>query len=231
MAKVKTKAKTKRWYKIVAPSCLKNANVGETLAAEPNELIGRYVDTNLRNVTGNIKLQNINVKLRITSVKDRTAQSEIVSYTFLHTALKRFVKRRIDRIDESFIVVTKDNIKIRIKPLLLTRFNAKKSAKRGLRAGLKKQLTDRVKKLSYNDFVRIILYNRLQKEISKKLNKIYPVRFLLLREFHLVEEEEKQDSKEVKDKKAEVVKKETKENKPEEKSKKTKKTESTKKKD
>ena len=123
MAKVKAKVKKKRWYNIVAPSNLNSAEIGETLAAEPDELMGRYVNTNLRNITGNIKQQNINLKLRVIAVKDRTAVTEVIGYKFLQTGIKRFVKRRIDRIDESFIVQTKDNKNIRIKPMLLTRFN------------------------------------------------------------------------------------------------------------
>lgn len=215
MAKAKTpKKKTlkksakvkKRWYSLQAPELFNRAQIGETLVAEPDLLIGREVRVNLMSLTRNVKQQNINVKFSITKITDKVAQTKIISYAMSPASIKRFVRRKISRIDDSFSVVTADNKTIRIKPLIITRSKVQRSVATDLRKVMREFLITEIAKKNYLDFVREVIQYKLQRSLTERLNKIYPVRIMNIRTWYVETEGKKQETK-----KTEAEHKETKE--------------------
>lgn len=200
MAKQKKTKKTKkakikkRWFQIQAPEIFNKMPIGEAYVTEPELLIGRQVNVNLMNLTRNVRQQNIRVKFSITGFADKVASTEIVRYQMTPASLKRIVRRKISRIDESFVVFTSDNIRIRIKPLVITRSKVQKSVETDLRKVIIAFLTSEVKKQTYVNLIRDIVGNKLQRALAEKLNKIHPVRITTIRCMYL-EPEAKQKFK------------------------------------
>jgi len=155
--------------------------IGESYLSDINAAVGRNVTVNLMQLTGDMKSQSASVKFEISGVKDNTLITRICGYEFSPATIKRFVRRRMTRIDLSLMTNTKDNITVRIKPFLLTREKVSRSVEYALRAKLKKELIDLIKKTSYEELFNMVIKHRLQKELKTNLNKIYPIKNLQIR--------------------------------------------------
>ena len=116
-------------------------------------------------------------------------------------------QRKADRIDESLVVFTSDGKRVRIKPLLMTRSNTKKSVETDMRKAIKSHLTKEIKKKSYVMFVKELISNKLQRSLAECINKIYPVRITTIRSMYIEEAAKKR----VEAAKVEKIKEEVKE--------------------
>jgi ribosomal protein S3AE len=217
----------KKWFQVLSPKIFNNIPIGETFQYDLRDALGSTVETNLMNLTRNIKNQNISVKFLINNVKNTQLYTEIISYTLNNSSLKRMVRRRRGRIDDSLILKTKDNIDVRIKPILITRSRTKGSIKQALRKKVKELITNFLRKNDYETVFKNVVFYSLQKELKEKLDKIYPLSNceirVLKREQIIKKSKEKEkpekekEVRELKEKKAKEEKKEevSKEEKPE----------------
>ncbi|MFH2020980.1 MAG: hypothetical protein ABIJ34_06180 [archaeon] len=177
----KTVLKKKKWYTIVAPVFFSEKVLGESYLTDTETVAGRTITVNLMQLTGDIKAQNNQVKFEITGAKDSKIQTRIVRYEFMSAAIKRLIRRRMTRVDDSIIATTKDEVKIRIKPLVITRNKVSRSVEHRLRAMTKTEVINLVKSMSYEDLFSGIIKNRIQNELKNKLNFIYPLRSVVIR--------------------------------------------------
>ena len=122
----------KRWYPIMAPR-LFNHPIGETPAYDNKSLVGRAMNINLMGLTNDPKKQNVNIRFLITSASDSSANAEPIGYYMIPSTLKRLMRRRSDRIDDSVLCETADNIKIRVKTFALARSLVKASVRTHIR--------------------------------------------------------------------------------------------------
>ena len=175
------KIKKKRWFTINSPKLMGEKPIGESYLSDINAAVGRNVTVNLMQLTGDMKSQSSNVKFQITGIQDNKLITKICGYNFSPATIKRFVRRRMTRVDISLMENTKDNVTIRIKPFLLTREKVSRSVEHALRAKLKEELIDFVKQTPYEELFNMIIKHRLQKELKTTLNKIYPVKNIQIR--------------------------------------------------
>ncbi|MBT5422989.1 hypothetical protein HN789_01880 [archaeon] len=174
--------KKKKWVKITSPKFLGEKELGESYVEDPNNSIGKTITSNLMKVTGDIKTQNCAVKFGIVEVKDDILRTRIMRYSFLPASIKRLVRRRMNRVDDSLVVRTKDNVLIRIKPMLLTHGKTSKAVEYSLRANLKQELIKVVNKTNCEELFSAVIKNRVQMDLKNKLNPIHPVRTVIIRE-------------------------------------------------
>ncbi len=167
--------KKKRWYSVMAPKILNNVVVGETPAADPNMLVGRTFAVNLSSVMRSMRKQNIEVRFKIKEVKGNGCVTDFVGYEILPAHVKRLVKRAKCRVDDSFVVETKDKLKVRVKPLILTRDTTQKSVASALRKTAKELLTERMAKSDYSEFLSKLFVGEVQRDLKNGLKKIYPL--------------------------------------------------------
>jgi len=181
------KIRKKKWYPIVAPSVFRNVQIGETLVFEEGSVKGKTITENLMNLTGNIKNQNINVSFAVTNVQDGVGHTEIVGYTMIPSSIRRLTRRRIDKIDLSFLCRTSDGKNLRLKPVIITLNNAKGAVKNRLRRTIQNNLIAAVSKLSYEAFVNELVSKKLQMNLRDSIKKIYPVRACEIRQVRIEE--------------------------------------------
>jgi len=236
--------KRKRWYKILSPKLFNETIIGETPAFEPSNLTGRTVKLNLMNITRDMKNQNVNITFEVDAIVGENAKTQIKKYELLPASIKRMVRRRKNRIDDSFLCKTSDNIQVRLKPMILTRNITKGSVVKALRKSVVQQSTETIGKMRYEDLMREIIGYRFQRNMRDFLKKVYPLKSVEIRVINVekdkkaakvevteevkgeeaAEEKKEEPKEEVKEEKAEKPKEEKKvekkaEEKPEEKSK------------
>ncbi len=183
----KEKKLKKRWIPILAPEVFNRAVVGESVSDNPETLKGRTVVVNLTNLTHDVKQQNINLRLRVVKLEDNQAITEIVGYQFTPVAIRRMTHRHADVIDDSQLYQTKDTIIVRLKPFIMTRHNITNSVKQTLRKSAQQFFVKQVASLTYNELMRDIITNKFQSGAEKHLNRIYPLKFCVVREIVLHE--------------------------------------------
>lgn len=175
----------KNWRHILAPESFGKEVIGESLVASPSDLVGRVVTVNLASLTDDIRQQHINLKFRVVSVEGEAAITELLSFEVMPAALKRLMRRGVDRVDASFVAETADGKKVRVKPFILTKAYARGTILRLLRKSLAEFISEEAKKVSFDEFVKSLISNKFQMGIKSALKKIYPVKSSEVRYFGL----------------------------------------------
>lgn len=168
----------KVWVEIYAPQRIFNEKIlGETPVYRDNieNVIGRTVDLNLAFITGNFKYQNYKVIFRINKVVGTKATTEIKELSLYDVYVRRLTRKGTSKIDDSFVTETADGIKVRIKPLVITRFKAHRKQKTAIRLTYRQYLLEKAKTLTFEDLIEKTINYELQNEIKPVLNKIFPV--------------------------------------------------------
>ncbi|MSR86531.1 hypothetical protein EXS74_04000, partial [Candidatus Woesearchaeota archaeon] len=115
--KTRVSVEKKRWYAVQAPTMFNNVVFGETCATDPSLLTGRGIKINLGTVLRATKKQNLEARFKITGVQGNACTTELISMEILPPHVKRLVKRAKKRVDDAFLVVTKDSVNVRLKPM------------------------------------------------------------------------------------------------------------------
>ncbi|MFA6888625.1 MAG: hypothetical protein WC254_03960 [Candidatus Woesearchaeota archaeon] len=180
--------KKKLWFQILAPEVFGKAVIGETLVEESKNMVGKTVQLSLMNLTGDMKKQNVNVTFRINTVTEGKGQCTVISYDIAPASIKRLVRRGRMRIDASFICQTKDGVKIRIKPFLLTAYETKRSILSSIRKYAIAFIATYVSKYDYDTVLKDVISGRLQSGVKESVHCIYPIKISEIRVLNMEKE-------------------------------------------
>ncbi len=184
MAQIAVKKKKKIWFTIVSPKEFGDFNIAETPAYEPNQLVGRVVKVSLMDLTGDAKKQNVQITFKINSVKEKTAHTELIRYELMPSYVRRLMRKERAKVEDSFVVQSKDNLKVRVKPFIITKAKTKRSVLTAIRKKTREIISDFLREQRYYDFVSEVISTKTQKSLREQLKKIYPIATL---EFKIVE--------------------------------------------
>ncbi|MEK6856855.1 MAG: hypothetical protein AABX49_02460 [Nanoarchaeota archaeon] len=175
MAKPEIKGKKKHWYSILPTSNFKIPEIGETLTADPQKLIGKTVTMNGMDLIRDPKRQNVKITFKITEIKDNKAMTEIKSFQMLSSSVRRLISNGKSKIDSSIKLETKDNIPVVAKPIIITKSKTSNAVLTNLRKTSENFLKSAVKNLTYQETINLLLEARLQSQLREHLKKVYPV--------------------------------------------------------
>lgn len=170
-----TTKQKKIWYQILSSKEFRNLPIGETFSLEPNMLVGRVVKVNLAHLTNNMRNQSLEVEFEITDVKGTQANTKIKQYRLMPSNVKRIVRVGRSKIEDSFVLNTKDGVKVLVKPLLITTNLVQKNLASVLRASTKEYLEDLFKKTEFSSIINLLIPGRLQSNLRTNVKKIYPL--------------------------------------------------------
>ncbi|MBI2647056.1 hypothetical protein HYW99_01145 [Candidatus Woesearchaeota archaeon] len=189
------KLKKKQWYQILAPKEFNDIVLGETLAYEPKELLGKTLSCSLMNLFRDIKKQNVNIYFKVTEVEGDKAKAIMISYELVPSSIKRFVRRDSEKIDLSFTCETSDNIFLRIKAIIVTKSEVKGSITSKLRINYVNMIAKTIKKMTFQELNKELIDHKIQNAIKENLNKIYPLRVCEIRYVGIEAREKPQEVK------------------------------------
>jgi len=195
----------------------------EVLAYTIEDLEGKTIKMDM---TRRLKGKSLDLAFRI-SVNEGKAIATPKKLTVLPYFIKHMLRKSISYVEDSFKSETKES-NIIIKPFLITRKKVSRVVRRTLRNSAKNWILDYTKTKNNEELFEDILDGNLQKSLSVKLKKIYPLALCEIRILELkeplenpIKDEPKEEPKEVKETKEEP--KEEKEEKPKKKTAKPKK--------
>jgi ribosomal protein S3AE len=179
----------KTWYQIYSRKSLNEAFLGESLAFQPHDLFGKLIGVNLMNLTGDLKKQHITVKFKIQEYKDNKLYADPFAMIISPSAIKRHVRRGKDRLDDSFFLKSKDNILLRVKPLIVTKTNTKSSVLKLIRKVCYQALSLYISKNDIETIFKDAMSLKLHSTIRGNITKIYPLRLFEIKYLGIEESE------------------------------------------
>lgn len=123
----------------------------------------------------------------IVHLKDKELFAEIFEFSIYPSFIRKMIGHNISIIEDSFSCQCKD-VKLRIKPFLITRKRVHRVVRTELRNKTKEFICKSAENLSKEEFFQYTISGTIQKDLSKTLKKIYP---LAVSELRVVKVEKK----------------------------------------
>lgn len=195
--------KGKDWYDILAPEMFNNVKLAETPAIDPKMVIGRTIESNVAELTGQANNYYMNIKFKIINIEGNIANTNFWEFSCAKEHLFRIIRKRSQKVRTISNVITKDGVKLQMVSLAILNRNTDIEIQRKVRALIVEELEKRTKETDLNNLIRSISSGILQKEIRKLGNKIYPIRFSEIERIEVLDmgKDEPESTKIVKEKK------------------------------
>lgn len=178
----------KQWYDIIAPEIFEGRVVGETLAADPRQLVGRVIDVSLMDVSNNYSKFYVKVRLKIDSIDGNKAITKLVGHDCMRERVYRMVQRHGRRVDAIQDVTTKDGVKLRVKTVFMLIKRVGTSTKDATRKMVIDLIDESAKKSTFNEFMDSVISGDFQHKVRKEASKVYPVGGIEIRRTEMVKE-------------------------------------------
>ena len=161
---------------------------GETVANDPERVVGRIVETTLGDLTNNFSKQNTKLKFRIDRVAGDSAYTKFLGHEMTTDYVRSLVKRRTSRIDSIVDVITTDGYHVRVKPSCFTVKRARANQVKSIRELSKRVVLERSKSLDLNQLVQEAVGGKISLDIYKEAKAIYPLRRVEVRKTEIKSE-------------------------------------------
>ena len=182
------KWKSKRWYSIRAPRNPWSFRIiGETLAEEPEMLIGRNYEIMQNELDGDFSKMHVKIRFRVTDVLGNDAITEFIGHQMMQDHVRRQVRRDRGKIDDTVDVVTEDGFYVRFKPLILTRERVKSSQKNEIRTIARDSILKAGASSTWVAIQKSVMDGELEAMIKEEASKISPIRMVMIRRTQLIQ--------------------------------------------
>ena len=168
--------KAKSWYKVFTPDSLGKTYIGDTIANDPESVIGRIMQTTLGEIINDYSRQNVKMKFRVANVTGDAAYTEFVGHELTRDYLRSLVKRRTSRIDTHAPVLTKDGKMVELTVTCYTLTRANLSQTHAIRGLLTARVQELAKEGDFNALLNGIVTGDISKELFKAVKPLFPVR-------------------------------------------------------
>jgi ribosomal protein S3AE len=180
---MKQKAKTKKvvkkmFFEVFAP--LISTKI-QLYASSPQELENRTVKIDF---TKSLRGKNLELKIRVKNENDKLIGIP-ESAKLVSSYVRKIVRKGTDYSEDSFEANCRD-LRVRIKPLIVTRRRVSRTILAALRESAKKQLIPHLRTRNAEEIFSEIISNKLQKQLAIKLKKIYPLALCEIRMFEII---------------------------------------------
>jgi small subunit ribosomal protein S3Ae len=180
--------KAKQWYKVISPEMFGRSPVGETVAYDPEKVVGRIIETTLGDLTNNFSKQNTKLKFRVDRVAGDSAYTKFVGHEMTTDYIRSLVKRRTSRIDSIIDVATTDGYQVRVKPSCFTVKRARANQVKSIREISRNVIIEKAKGLDLNQLIQDVVNGKLSLDIYKEAKMVYPLRRVEVRKTQIMTE-------------------------------------------
>lgn len=169
------KWKKKRQFKLIAPKFLSSIEFGETVAIKPEQIIGRTTKINYGTLTNQVKKRNIDLMLKASRVEGSNVQTDLSGFEVKKSFLRRLFRRRTSKIEIILKLKTKDEKKLKIKYVIVTRGKQELSKRKIIRKDAVDYVTNMALEMNLEKFLEKALDNGFFSELLPKIKKITPI--------------------------------------------------------
>lgn len=184
--RLRDKWRDKSWYTVLAPSYFGNVELGAIPAAEPENMIGRIVDSTLYDVTNDFAHQYLKMHFQITGVEGKTAHTMFKGHEYSHDYTRSLVRRRTTKVEGVFDVTTKDGYKLRVTISAFTLSRIMTSQEQAARAIMRNIVKEKASKLTLDQFAQEMVLGKIASDIYNRAKMIAPLRHVGIRKSKLL---------------------------------------------
>jgi ribosomal protein S3AE len=148
-----------------------------------DEMVGKTITLDM---TRALRGKSFELVLRLEKDGDKLI-GQPISLSLAGSFIRRSMRKSADYVEDSFIAETKEG-KVRIKPFMITRSRVSRAVLREIRSNARKLLEAYVRIKTPKELFSDLMTNKIQKELSMKLKKVYPLAFCEIRVFEIVQE-------------------------------------------
>ncbi|MFB6168006.1 MAG: 30S ribosomal protein S3ae [Haloferacaceae archaeon] len=166
----------KRWYTVFAPEQFDRAELGETMADEPDKVVGRTIQTTLGELTDDQSQNNTKLTFKITDVGSDSAYTEFIEHELTRDYLRSLVRRGASKVDATITALTTDDYRVRIQPVALTTKKADRSQEKAIRRVMIDLVEEAAAERTFEGLVDSVVEGRLSSAIYGEAKTVYPLR-------------------------------------------------------
>jgi len=168
--------KAKSWFKVHTPDTLGKVYIGDTIANDPESVVGRIMNATLGEITNDYAKQHMKMSFRIANVTGDAAYTEFVGHEVTRDYLRSLVKRRSSRIDTIVPVTTKDGKKVRLTVCTYTFARANISQEHAIRSAIVQGVAAQAQAWDLTALLNGIVSDEISRDLFKAVKTIYPTR-------------------------------------------------------
>ncbi|WP_435115843.1 30S ribosomal protein S3ae [Halolamina sp. C58] len=176
MSETSTKIEGKRWYTVLAPEQFDRAEIGETVAEEPNQVVGRTIETTLGEMEGDQGQNNSKLTFKIDDVGSDAAYTEFIKYELTRDYLRSLVRRGASKVAATVTLLTTDDYRVKIQPVALTTQKADRSQEQAIRSVMTDIVEEAAEERTFEQLVDSVVEGRVSSAIYGEAKEIYPLR-------------------------------------------------------
>ncbi len=180
--------RAKEWYDILAPSMFGSTKIGETLASDPEKVIGRIVETSLGDLIDDFSKTHIKILLKIKEVDDNEAKTEFIGHDMSREYIRSQVRRRATKIDVIEDIKTEDGKEVRITAIAVTLNRAQEPQRKSLHARMEEFIKDKASDYEFDQLAQQMVLGKFASDIYKNIKDICPVRRVEVKKSKLIGE-------------------------------------------
>jgi small subunit ribosomal protein S3Ae len=179
--------KAKKWFPVVAPDYLGGKPIGNVLASEPSSLVGRTVSVLLSELTDDPSHTTVKIRFKITGVKGETALTDLWGYELDRDFVRSLLRKGSSRVDVIFEAATKDNYRMRISVIAVTRYRASRSQKKKMRKAMMNIVLGKCSKLNYSQLVQELVFGKVESDLYNEAKKFHRVKLAGVKKMKVLE--------------------------------------------
>ncbi|MHB8163166.1 MAG: 30S ribosomal protein S3ae [Methanoregula sp.] len=168
--------KAKSWFKVHTPDNLGKVFIGDTIANDAENVVGRIMTSTLGEITNDYAKQHMKMSFKINSVTGDAAYTEFVGHEVTRDYLRSLVKRRSTRVDCHVPLVTKDGKKVQLTISCYTFARANVSQEHAIRKIITEAVTAQASAWDLTTLVNVIVSGEISRDLFKAVKIIYPTR-------------------------------------------------------
>jgi len=165
--------KQKKLYTIVAPENFDSREIGHTIGAEPEKIVGRTVKISLGELTNDRSKQYLIVVFEISEVKGETAHTKFKKFYISEGYLKSKVRKGSTKLDYMTDFVL-GGINVRLKMMVLSRHRITTPQRRQIVSTIV-EILGRHQSNRFDQFLQAIIFGKFGTEIYKTIKTICPI--------------------------------------------------------
>ncbi|MWG33369.1 30S ribosomal protein S3ae [Halomarina oriensis] len=182
---VSRKRQEKRWYTVLAPEQFDRAELGETVADEPEKVHGRTIETTLGELQGDASENSTKLTFRINDVGSDSAYTEFVQQELTRDYLRSLVRRGSSKVAAYVTVLTTDDYRVQVQPVAFTTKKADRSQEHAIRKLMIDLVKEAATERTFEDLVDSVTEGRLSSAIYGEAKTIYPLRRVEIQKLRL----------------------------------------------
>jgi len=173
---VSKRSQQKRWYTVLAPEQFDREELGDTPADEPDQVLGRTVETTLGELKNDASENNTKLTFKINEVASDSAYTEFVKHELTRDYLRSLVRRGSSKIEAYITVLTTDDYRVQIQPVAVTTKKADASQEKAIRRTMIDLVEETAAERTFEELVDSVVEGRLSSAIYGEAKTIYPLR-------------------------------------------------------